>query len=257
MGNKLKIATCQFPVSENITKNSKFIQKQIRTAAANDADLIHFSETALSGYAGVDFDSFDNFDWELLEKETKKICNLAKELNVWIALGTTSWNDKNFRPKNCVYFISSKGEIVKEYDKCTFTKNDIKFYSHGDPSTIMPVNINGINIGILICYDSSYQEMFEKYKQDNVSVLLLSSYNAKNKGPGFVDEITPAIILTRAVDNSMWIMANNSSVKYSNWPTSIASPEGRIVQKLPRHKSGILYHEFPDENYKKWRIKYT
>ena len=32
-------------------------------AAASGADLVHFSECALSGYAGVEFASFEGFDW--------------------------------------------------------------------------------------------------------------------------------------------------------------------------------------------------
>ncbi len=256
MSNKLLIATCQFPVSDNIRKNSSYIKKLIKKAASNSADLVHFSETSLSGYAGVDFDSFDKFNWNLLQEETDNIVHLAKEKNIWIALGSTYMQSAKAIPTNCVYIISNQGQIVNRYDKRMLTKNDIKFYTKGVDDDISPVNIYGVEIGILICYDSSFQEMFESYKKTNVKVILLSLYNAKNKGRSFLNEITPSIIRTRAVDNDMWIVANNSSAFYTNYPTCIASPEGKIIKKLPKHKSGILYHEFPDENYKKWRIKW-
>jgi len=41
---KLKIATCQFPVSGDIKSNADYIQRFIKEAAANKADIVHFSE---------------------------------------------------------------------------------------------------------------------------------------------------------------------------------------------------------------------
>jgi predicted amidohydrolase len=137
------------------------------------------------------------------------------------------------------------------------TGHDTKYFSPGNQSSVQTFKVNGIEIGVLICYDSAFPEMFNYYYKHNVKILLLSTYNAKNKGKSFIDEVTPAIIRSRAMDNEMWILSNNSSAPYSNWPTCIASPDGIIKEKLSKHKAGILYHEFPDEDYKKWRNKST
>ena len=82
----IKIATCQFPVSEIVEQNSKYIQKFLRKAKKLGVEMVHFSECALSGYAGVDFDSLDGYDWSLLVAETKKILALACKLQLWVAL---------------------------------------------------------------------------------------------------------------------------------------------------------------------------
>ncbi len=47
---KLKVATCQFPVSGDIKSNADYIKRFIAEAAANKADIVHFSEAALTGY---------------------------------------------------------------------------------------------------------------------------------------------------------------------------------------------------------------
>ena len=60
---KLKVATCQFPVSGNIQSNADHIKRFIKEAAMNKADIIHFSEAALSGYPPKDIPSFENFNW--------------------------------------------------------------------------------------------------------------------------------------------------------------------------------------------------
>ena len=59
---ELRIASSQFPVSADIDSNAYWIKKHIKEAGDKGAALVHFPECALSGYAGVDFKTFENFD---------------------------------------------------------------------------------------------------------------------------------------------------------------------------------------------------
>ncbi len=72
----LKVATCQFPVSGDVDENASYIKDFIKQAAANKADVVHFSEAALSGYAGVDVPTFDNYNWDKLRARTGEIIGL-------------------------------------------------------------------------------------------------------------------------------------------------------------------------------------
>jgi len=109
---KLRVASCQFPVSEDIAKNATYIRRYAKRAADAGAHLLHTSETCLSGYAGVDFDSFKGFDWELLREETSRLRELAKELGIWMVLGSGHFLDGKTKPTNCLYLIDPKGKIV-------------------------------------------------------------------------------------------------------------------------------------------------
>ena len=80
--SKLKIATCQFAVSASVRRNSRRICEYLYKARRAKVDIVHFSECALSGYAGIDFESFDGYDWDLLRAETEKIIALAAEHNI-------------------------------------------------------------------------------------------------------------------------------------------------------------------------------
>ena len=60
---KLNIATCQFSVDRDIRRNYRSIVRQIQAAKKQGAHVVHFPELALSGYAGVEFDSYKDFDW--------------------------------------------------------------------------------------------------------------------------------------------------------------------------------------------------
>jgi predicted amidohydrolase len=59
---KLTVATCQFPTSSDIRGNLAHVLDQVRTARARDADVAHFPEACLSGYAGIDMPSHEGFD---------------------------------------------------------------------------------------------------------------------------------------------------------------------------------------------------
>ncbi len=58
----LTIATCQHPVGANIKSNLKAILKLVRSAKSQGADIAHFSECNLTGYAGLDFKDIDHTD---------------------------------------------------------------------------------------------------------------------------------------------------------------------------------------------------
>ncbi len=79
---KITVATCQFPVSSNLQSNAQYILKQMRIAKRRGAHIAHFCEGSLSGYAGMDFASFEGFDWDLLKACSEEILDLARELKL-------------------------------------------------------------------------------------------------------------------------------------------------------------------------------
>lgn len=240
---KLKIATCQFPVTGDIKSNADYIKKFINEAAQNNADIVHFSEAALSGYPPKDIPSFKNYNWEALRKGTHEIMDLAKKNNIWIVLGSAHFISEKVKPLNSLYIISDEGRVVDRYDKSMLTKGDSLFYTAGNH--IVVIELKGYKLGFLICYDSCYPEMYNLYRHKGVKLMFHSFYNAHHEGETILDEIIPAEIRVRASDNIMWVIANNSSGCYSSWPTCIARPDGSL-ESLERGIPGILYREFPD-----------
>jgi predicted amidohydrolase len=242
---KLKVATCQFPVSGDSKSNADYIKKYIKEAAHNNADIVHFSEAALSGYPPGDIPSFENYDWETLRQETYEIMSLAKEHNIWVILGSAHYLSEKEKPLNSLYIISNEGKIIGRYDKSMLTAGDVKYYSGGNHIEV--VEVKGHKLGFLICYDSCYPEMYNLYRHKGVELMFHSFYNAHHDGETILDEIIPAEIRVRASDNAMWVIANNSTGYYSAWPACIARPDGSL-ESLERGIPGILYREFPDND---------
>lgn len=241
---KLKVAATQFPVSGDIKENADYIKKFMREAAAKGANIIQFPEAALSGYPPVDVPTFQNYNWDLLRAQTKAIMALARELRMWVVLGTAHFISESEKPLNCLYIISDQGEIVDRYDKSMLTDGDLRYFTPGNH--IVMREINGFKIGFLICYDSCFPEMYNIYNHNDVKIMFHSFYNARHKGRSILDDVIPAEIRVRASDNLMWVIASNSSGNYSSWPTCIARPDGSL-ESLERGVPGIIYREFPDD----------
>ncbi len=81
---KLRIASCQFPVSGSAAENANYIRQFMEQAADAGAHLLHTSEACLSGYAGIDFKSFNGYDWDALRRETRALRDLARERKLWL-----------------------------------------------------------------------------------------------------------------------------------------------------------------------------
>ena len=241
---KLRVASCQFPVTGEVARNARYIRRYMKKAADAGAHLLHTSEACLSGYAGVDFPSFKGYGWDVLRRETARLHELASELNLWLVLGSAHFLDRRTKPTNCLYLINPTGKIVDRYDKCMCTQGDQKAYSAGQHLAVR--SINGVRVGLAICYDICYPQLYAAYREKGVKVMLHSFYNARSHGKNCLDVLNGRQVSTRCADNLMWAVANNSSHPYSHWASFVARPDATIAQHLKINQAGMLVHDFPD-----------
>lgn len=234
----LHIATCQFPVSADISANAKHIASFLRQAAEKKADIVHFSECALSGYAGVDFESFKGFDWDTLKEKTLELASLAKELTIWTALGSSHRLSEPNLPHNCMYLISPEGKIADRYDKRFCTEIDLKNYTPGNH--FVHFNIHGVKCALLICFDLRFPELYRALYKEDVKVIFQSFYNARQKGPSVHTEIMRQTMQANAANNGFWVSMTNSCGWFCPYPSCFIQPDGRIVSQCEEHKEDMI-----------------
>jgi deaminated glutathione amidase len=242
--DRLRVATCQFPVSGSFTENGKFIQEFMHKAAEAGAHLLHTSEACLSGYAGIDVPSLENYDWNGLRQETAKLRKLAQELRLWLVLGSTHFLGQGSKPTNCLYLVDPEGRIADRYDKCFCTGGDQRFYSAGN--RLVTRDIRGVRIGLAICYDICWPQLYIGYREKGATVMIHSFHNARSKGKNCLDTLNIYQVPTRCADNRMWAVCNNSSLPYSHWGSFVARPDATIPKRLEINQPGMLVHDFPD-----------
>ncbi len=264
---KLTVATCQFPIGPDVSKNLKYVARQIRTASDRGADVAHFPEACLSGYAGVDFASHEGFDWPLLEECVQRVLDLARDSRIWVLLGSAHRLTAPHKPHNSLYIIDDRGKIVDRYDKmfCSGDRSeetgDLAHYTPGDHFSVF--SLKGVWCGALICHDYRYPELYREYERRGAR-LVFHSYHAGNIAPerfeamqdevgdvlrklnpgGTLPGITmPATMIAEAANNHVWISCPNSSARESCWPSFFVRPDGVVTGRLRRNTAGVLVSE--------------
>jgi predicted amidohydrolase len=235
---QIRIATCQFPVSEDIRSNAAHIASWMQEAAREGADIVHFSECALSGYAGVDFDSFELFDWDLLKSKMLDILALAGELKLWVVLGSSHRLHPPYKPHNSLYLINPDGKIQDRYDKRFCTELDLKHYTPGNHFVYF--DIHGVRCSLLICFDLRFPELYRVLYREGVKVIFQSFYNARQQGPSIHSEIMRQTMQANAANNGFWVSMTNSCGWFCPYPSCFIQPDGKIIAQCPEHREGML-----------------
>jgi predicted amidohydrolase len=234
----LKVATCQFAVGRSIKRNSLSICDFMRRAKKGKADIVHFSECALSGYVGTDFPNFEGYDWQLLKEETEKIMSLAAKLRLWIVLGSTHRLTEPNKPHNSLYIINPDGQIIDRYDKRFCTPGDLRRMTPGD--RFVNFTIKGVKCSLLICFDLRFPEIYRELYKQGVTCIFQSFYNARQKGPSIHTHIMRQTMQCRAATNHIWVSMSNSSGYYSPYPSCFIQPDGKIVRQLRTNRPGLM-----------------
>jgi len=235
---KIRIATCQFPVSSSVKRNAGNIRDFLSKAKKATAEIVHFSECALSGYVGTDFPTFDGYDWDLLKAETLDIMDLSRRLGLWIVLGSTHPLTEPNKPHNSLYLINPKGEIVDRYDKRFGMPGDLRRLTPGN--RFVTFTLNGVTCALLICFDLRFPELYRGLFKEGVQCLFQSFYNARQTGPSVHTHIMRQTMQCRAASNHLWVSMANSSGRHSPYPSCVIQPDGLIVSQARPNRAGML-----------------
>ena len=267
---KITIATCQFPITSDIRRNLGYVKRQMKTARDKGADLAHFSECCLGGYAGVDLPSLEGYDWDLLQRSAREVTELARELGLWVILGSNHKLSGGHRPHNSLYLIDPQGRVVDRYDKrfCTGYRTrvaeDLSHYSPGNQFVVFQVN--GVRCGLQICHDFRYPELYREYKRRDVQLMFHSYHNGgmtpekKREYQDVWGVLVRATMQTYAASNFMWISVNNTARRESSGSSFVVQPDGLISGRLPLHRAGVLVTTIDTESTfydasKEWRSR--
>ena len=234
----LKIATCQFPVSSSVKRNAANIRAFLDKAKKAKAEIVHFSECALSGYVGTDFPTFDGYDWDLLKAETLDIMDQARRLGLWVVLGSTHPLTEPNKPHNSLYLIDPKGKIVDRYDKRFGMPGDLRRLTPGN--RFVTFTLNNVKCALLICFDLRFPELYRGLFEQDVQCLFQSFYNARQTGPSVHTHIMRQTMQCRAATNHLWVSMANSSGHYSPYPSCVIQPDGMIVSQARPNRAGML-----------------
>lgn len=192
----------------NIKKVERLLSENLSIVCA---DFVFLPEVWSSGWDCEYFpDSAETIDGS---ESLSMLKRTAKKFGVNIIGGSFIEKKLNGRLTNTCPVINRLGELV-----CTYEKNHLFSYYGCDEGKYVDagkkpvmVELDGVKLGLTICYDIRFPEIYRAYRKAGVDILVnMAAWGAEKKIPW--DAMTTA----RAVENQTYFVALTQTGKLNN-----------------------------------------
>jgi len=238
MSSTMKIAGVQMDVAlGDRTANLAAMEDRLREATRQGARLVVFPECVLTGYC---FDSAEEaaaHSEPLPGPSTTRLAEACRELDAFAVVGLLeSDGDRLFNAAALV----GPGGLIGNYRKIHLPYLGIdRFTTPGDrpPGTW---SADGVNVGMSICYDTSFPEPARVMALDGADLIALPT----NWPPG-AECTAECTTNARALENNVYYLAVNRVGTERGFRfigrSRVAAPSGATLASLDHADEGILY----------------
>ena len=156
-------------IHAKIDENIESIIRTMKEASENHADILLLPECFVTGY-----DLPMTYEKSIADDDIRitKICENAEKYKIGVVL--TAFAKGNKQPQNSVFVINKSGKILMKYSKvhtCDFA--DERNVESGKEFKVC--DFEGIQLGIMICYDREYPESARILMLKGAEVILVSN----------------------------------------------------------------------------------
>lgn len=242
--DRLKVATCQFPVVPDLGANLAHVLDLIGRAAVAGADVAHFPECAISGYGPANWPDWTGFDWAALDAAVGEVRAAARARGIWVVAGCAHREAEGRKPFNSLYVIDRQGEIVGRYDKQRCSDNDRRAFIAGERPLV--AEIDGVRCGFLICLDWSFPELWQDYFGE-VELLFHSAVSDSHFRDKNATLVIPSLMQSYAWLHVYAISLSNSCRPGQDFPSLWIERSGHIGGEATRHETGLTINALSDD----------
>lgn len=207
MGEKLRVSLVQMKITNQVEENVNTAVALIREAAQGNPDVVVLPENFhMMGRKVEFFEAAETVDGPTLTT----LKNLAKELQLYIVAGTMYIREKGQEKlKNTCCVINPEGEIQDKYEKVhTFNAqigdravNGNKVEEAGNKLVV--TNIKGVSVGLSVCFDIRFPEMFRILALKGAKVILTPAIFMLHTGKDHWE----VLLRARAIENQVFMVA--------------------------------------------------
>jgi predicted amidohydrolase len=236
-----------FQVKENVEKGIKLIENE-------DAELFVFPELAFTGYT---FNTKNEVEWvseDINGFSIKSFRDFAFSKNTNVVFGFVEKKDNKFY--NSSILIKPNGEY-RIYRKTHLFYEEKLFFEKGDTGFWVE-EVNGIKIGLAICFDWFFPESFRTLALKGAQIIAHSA--------DLVMPYCQEANKIRSLENRVFIVTSNRwgeevNVLNSNNFTGmsqITNPKGEVIIRFPKKGDKVKVVDInPDEALNKNINKYN
>lgn len=236
----IRIAIVQFYITHlDPEKNFQRIERFMKQASDEGANIVVFPEDCITGSIFGDLSKLDQGQSNKMRFQT-----LAKKYHIDVVTGSSmeGTDEGNF---NTSYYINAEGEVLGMYRKNHLYPSEYKFLSPGTEAPVFETAYG--KVGIVICWDMLFPEIFQRLKAQGVQMIFCPSYwyqeiadPMTSLNPQSESRLLDALCLTRAVETNAALIYCNAAGVMKNPDDSIDTLIGHSQAVIPA--IGSLQH---------------
>jgi len=253
----MKVSLIQIDSRDNKEENFSKAMSYAKKSLTDNPDIICFSERFLY-WGNEKLEESEEIDSKYISEFQK----FASDNNINIILGSVALKNNNSeKVTNTAIVIDRKGEIVHQYNKIymfNVEKEDIVVKESDSTipgNTLGICTLDGVKIGLSICYDLRYPEYFQALAKEGAEIIFLPSNFRKKTGLIAWEKLTHA----RAIENQVYFCAcdqtGETGIKERCGNTRIISYDGLTIENI-ESEEGIISAELDLEALRKFRKEF-
>ena len=231
----LKVAVAQFPGSNNIEENKKYIVELSQQAADSGVELLVFPEAAMCSFSS-ELAELQAIATEHSPAFIEFMQGLAKEHGFAVVVGVLSASEivADERVVNQLLAISAEGEMISRYTKVhlydafSFKESDKvqPGITYPDNRELSLLKLKDFSIGLVNCYDLRFPELSRKLAAAGADILSLSA--AWLAGP-YKESHWEILSRARAIENTCYVLACGQTAPKNTGQSMIIDPMGAVL----------------------------
>ncbi len=231
LNDRLKIGLGQLDmIWENKEENRKKVRKMVQEASYQGIELLVFPEMTLTGFS-LEIEK----TWEEDGETVAFFKALSEEFQICIGFGYVKRSKNRGKNQFCVV---KEGEVLAEYTKMhPFSYGNESLYFEAG-NELSGFRLKNFHIGMFICYDLRFPEVFQVSARTNEVILLIADW------PKARVEHFRALLKARAIENQCYIVAVNrvgfEKEEYYEGSSAVYSPKGELLTKEVDEESLIV-----------------
>lgn len=248
------------PFKGDLDSNFKKITNFIAQAEGLGLNILCFPELCTTPYFPKSHDG-DEEKWFLTSNDhrLRNLINFTRHKKIAVIFPCAELS-KNKKFNSAL--VIKEGKVIGKYRKnhlpvlksdTKFKNYEEKFFSNGDLG--FPVfNIDGVNIGIQICFDRHFPEGFRVLALKESRLIFLPTNSAAFDADPIRIQMWERLLQVRAYENGVFIIAVNKAGVEDGWDfmgnSMIVHPKGCIINRLS-DEEGIFFVDIKKEELEK------
>jgi len=219
----MRVALCQIPVSSSAAVNLERVRGALRSAADSGATLAVFPEATMVRFGSDLAGAAEPVDGPFCAG----LGSAAKAAGVGLVAGVFEPAGSG-RVFNTAVAFDSAGVLVSSYRKLHL----FDAFGHSESAEVAPgssvvsVALDGVAVGLSICYDVRFPELYRALAAGGASLITVSAAWAAGL---YKEEHWVTLLRARAIENTVWIAAVDQVPDPDEPPTRAATGVGRSL----------------------------